>query len=69
VKWEGYPASEATWEPEGNLRNASQLMQDFHWKNLKAVNPQKINKSVFTTPEFLEFRKKFIRPFVTFGNS
>jgi len=55
VKWEGYPASEATWEPEGNLQNASQLVQDFHRKNPKAVNPRKINKSVFTTPDFLEF--------------
>jgi hypothetical protein len=69
VKWEGYPASEVTWEPEGNLWNALQLVQDFHRKNLKAINPWKINKSIFTTPDFLEFWKKFIHPYIAFGNS
>ena len=30
VKWAGYPQEEATWEPEGNLANAEELMQEFH---------------------------------------
>jgi hypothetical protein len=69
VQWEGYPASEATWESEANLRNAPLKVQEFHRKNPKAVNPHKIGKSIFTTSEFLEFRKNFIRPYVAFGNS
>jgi hypothetical protein len=69
VQWEGYPISEATWEPEVNLRNAPLEVQEFHQKNPKAVNPHKIGKSLFTTSEFLEFRKNFIRPYKAFGNS
>jgi hypothetical protein len=68
VQWEGYPVSEATWESEANLRNAPLKVQEFHQKNLKAVNPHKIGKSIFTTSEFLEFRKNFICPYKAFGN-
>jgi hypothetical protein len=30
VKWKGYPISEATWEPFAHVRNASDLVQDYH---------------------------------------
>ncbi len=29
VQWRGYPAFEATWEPEGNLRNAPELLGEY----------------------------------------
>jgi hypothetical protein len=69
VQWEGYPVSEATWESEANLQNAPLKVQEFHRKNPKAINPHKIGKSIFTTSEFLEFQKNFIRPYIAFGNS
>jgi hypothetical protein len=69
VQWEGYSVSEATRESEANLRNAPLKVQEFHRKNPKAVNPHKIGKSIFTTSEFLDFQKNFIRPYIAFGNS
>ena len=30
VKWVGYPRSEATWEPVGNLTEVPRLIADFH---------------------------------------
>lgn len=30
VKWEGYPHSENTWEPEGNLENCRDLILDYY---------------------------------------
>ncbi|KAG8424880.1 hypothetical protein J3458_022432 [Metarhizium acridum] len=30
VKWKGYPNSENTWEPAGNLTNCSTLLEQFH---------------------------------------
>lgn len=29
VKWKGYPLSEATWEPEKNLKNCKELINQF----------------------------------------
>jgi hypothetical protein len=29
VKWKGYPAHDATWEPVDNLKNAKQAIKDF----------------------------------------
>ena len=30
VFWEGYPAHEATWEPEDNLRNAQEKLAEYY---------------------------------------
>lgn len=30
VKWEGWPASHSTWEPESNLRNIQSLLDDYN---------------------------------------
>ena len=30
VLWRGYPISEATWEPSRHLRNAAEVVRDFH---------------------------------------
>ncbi|KAH7558668.1 reverse transcriptase [Bipolaris maydis] len=30
VKWQGWPESHNTWEPEGNLTNCKSLVRDFH---------------------------------------
>ena len=27
--WKGYPVTEASWEPESHLRNASSLLEDY----------------------------------------
>ena len=29
VLWKGYPLSEATWEPESNLKNAPDIVKQF----------------------------------------
>ena len=29
VLWKGYPVTEASWEPESHLRNASSLLEDY----------------------------------------
>jgi hypothetical protein len=39
VKWKGYPDSENTWEPLGNLRNLQQLLTQWHDKNPKKPKP------------------------------
>src|SRR6185369_11856292 len=30
VKWQGWPESQNTWEPEGNLTNCKRLVQSYH---------------------------------------
>ena len=30
VKWEGYPVSENSWEPAAHLKNAPDLVKEFH---------------------------------------
>ena len=35
VKWQGWPESYNTWEPEGNLTNCKLLVREYHRKLLK----------------------------------
>ena len=30
VKWRGWPKESNTWEPEGNLANCKQILQNYH---------------------------------------
>ena len=48
VKWTGYPREEATWEPEGNLANAEELIQEFHKQYPQA--PQRIQAQIQFKP-------------------
>ena len=33
VQWKGYPQSENSWEPKGNLRGCVNLVERFHYRN------------------------------------
>ena len=37
VKWKGYPDTETSWEPEANLENAQEAIDDYY-----AANPRKM---------------------------
>ena len=43
VKWKGYPASDNTWEPKGNLKNASKLISEFLSKKTTQLKDKKDN--------------------------
>ena len=36
VHWKGYSNEDRTWEPKGNLANASEAIKDFHRSKLSA---------------------------------
>ena len=33
VRWKNYPPSEDSWEPKGNLKNCSEMQEEFHRRN------------------------------------
>jgi hypothetical protein len=35
IKWQGYPKSDNTWEPMGDV-HAPDLLKDYHWRSIKA---------------------------------
>ena len=43
VHWKGYSDEDRTWEPKGNLANASEAIKDFHHANPSA--PRSLNMS------------------------
>jgi hypothetical protein len=62
VKWKGYPLDEATWEKEENVKNAWEEITNFHAEHPDAVKSKRIASSVLTSPDFLAWRRKNIRP-------
>jgi hypothetical protein len=62
VEWKGYPLDEATWEPEANLKKAPLEIAEFHKQHPNAVKSKSIASSILTTPEFLAWRQRNIRP-------
>ena len=45
VRWKGYDDANNTWEPEDNLANAQELVQEFHDRHPQA--PKRISSNVF----------------------
>ena len=43
VLWKGYPVTEASWEPESHLRNASSLLED-HLRRVTVSEPKRSRK-------------------------
>ena len=39
IKWKGYPSSENSWLPASQMKSASTLVHQFHFKNPKAPRP------------------------------
>ena len=39
VHWEGYPREEDTWEPADNVKNAQELIDEFHHLNPRRPSP------------------------------
>ena len=53
VKWFGYTDDHNTWEPESNLRNSKESINDFHKSNPSA--PRKLHTNVFEGLVFKSF--------------
>ena len=53
VKWSGYTDDHNTWEPESNLRNSKESINDFHKSNPSA--PRKLRANVFEGLVFKSF--------------
>jgi len=47
IKWKGFPTSENTWEPERNLTNCSELLEDF--KRDKGI----LTRAIYVPPPLL----------------
>ena len=53
VKWSGYTDDHNTWEPESNLENLKESINDFHKSNPSA--PRKLRANVFEGLVFKSF--------------
>jgi hypothetical protein len=42
VSWVGWPESENSWQPMGNLKNAMELVKDFHRRRPKKPKPRSL---------------------------
>jgi hypothetical protein len=64
VRWKGFPEAHDSWEPKGNLNNASLKMKEFHDKNSKAIrrmviNPQEIAMEFSPLPDISSLCTQF----------
>lgn len=62
IKWKGYAESEATWEPEKNLKHCEDMVNEFELEAAKRVGPTKQLKEVIgatTAPGSLHYLLKF----------
>ena len=64
VKWEGWPESHNTWEPEGNLTNCKSLVREYHRKHPQKRGPDSRRKG-----SSQKDRKKKIQPVTSPGQS
>ncbi|XKL63868.1 hypothetical protein PGB90_006232 [Kerria lacca] len=61
IKWENYPDSENTWEPEENLENSKDLIAEFEAKRESELKKQQKSKGEepYDFPEVSGFEKGF----------
>ena len=62
VRWKGYDDANNTWEPEGNLENAQEKVQDFHKRHPQA--PKRISSDVFASLPWRNWQN-FTKPLET----
>jgi hypothetical protein len=66
VKWQGWPESYNTWEPEGNLTNCKSLVREYHQKHPKKREPGSREKG---SNQGKKGRKKNNQPVTSPGQS
>jgi hypothetical protein len=64
VRWKGFSEAHNSWEPKGNLNNASLKMKEFHDKNPKAIrrmviNPQEVTMESSPLPDISSLCTQF----------
>jgi hypothetical protein len=64
VRWKGFLEAHDSWEPKGNLNNASLKMKEFHDKNPKAIrrmviNPQEVAMESSPLPDISSLCTQF----------
>ena len=56
MQWKGYDASHNDWEPAANVKNAAELVKDFHKKHPNA--PRRISANFFGVLNFKPMPEK-----------
>ena len=61
IKWKGYPDSENTWEPLGNLTRSHDLINEWHEANPKKPKPSKLTAAIsrFPTAAIAQLERSF----------
>ena len=57
VKWSGYTDDHNTWEPESNLNNSKEAINDFHKSNPSALH--KLRTNIFEGLKFKLFENLY----------